>query len=106
MYHSLNRTNSLLLENIAREEEEECKDRDYWLLADPTESRHVKRTNSGGYCDRNLTTCQEHSEGSGSCICHQYQSYGQLQLLAPRFVYYGPLARRGSVRLSDFAAIR
>ena len=47
MYYSLNRTNSLLLENIAREEEEECEDRDYWLSADPTESRHVKRTNSG-----------------------------------------------------------
>lgn len=34
MYHSLNGTNSLLLENIAREEEEECEDRDWWLLAD------------------------------------------------------------------------
>ena len=106
MYHRLDGSNSLLLENIAGEEEEECEDRDYWLLADLTESRQVKHTNSGGYCDRNLTTSQEHSEGSGSCTCHQYQSYGQLQLLAPRFVYSGPLAGRESERPSDFAAIR
>ena len=34
MYYSLDGTNSLLLENIAREEEEECEDRDWLVLAD------------------------------------------------------------------------
>ena len=33
MYHSLDGANSLLLENISREEEEECEDRDWWVLA-------------------------------------------------------------------------
>ena len=58
MYHSLDGTNSLLLENIAREEEEECEDRDSDLLADSNKRDQSRRTNSGGDGDRNLTACQ------------------------------------------------